>query len=68
MKMYKSPKLSSYKNQDFLEIIGPTQTQSVSVGGGRQAMLNYERIEFRKEAVYPQTRLAKIEIKNKNIV
>lgn len=66
MKIYRKPGLISYKALDILEIMGPTQAQSVSldVGGGwREASLRTNVMEYRNEGISPEIRLAKAGVK-----
>lgn len=59
MKTYKSPSLMSYKSQDITEIMGPTQTQYMDVGGGwRAASLNSTNVEYRQEGISSEIKLA----------
>ena len=66
MKTYKSPSIMSYKSKDIMEIIGPCQNAAyLDVGGGRQAMLDSGKIEYRQECISPEIRFVKVETKNK---
>lgn len=68
MKIYKSPSIVSYRGKDILEISGPCQAQSafLNVGGGRQAMLGPEKVEYRQYGISTEIRLAKAGIKTIN--
>lgn len=63
---YLKPKVFSYDASFLVELIGPCQTQAyLNVGGGRQAMLGSERIEYQQVNIVPESKLVQIKIKNK---
>lgn len=68
---YSPPELVSYRGQDITNIAGPCQTAYtayIDVGGGRQAMLDLGKIEYRQDCVLPEIRLVQVKVKTKTIV
>ena len=63
---YSRPRIISHNSSSLIESIGPAVTQAyLDVGGGRQAMLNTDKIECYQEHSPPSVQLAQVKIKVK---
>ena len=68
MRTYKTPVLYSYSHLTASDLIGPYETQyntTVSVGGGRLAMFDSEKVEYFQSVEHTETKLVKLEKKSK---
>ena len=71
MKAYRKPALVSYKSQDIIEIIGPGQAASgtMGVGGGwREASLSSGSVDFAQEDITSGINSPETETINETIV